>query len=188
LACDGLGVCLSKIGSYCSGSSGNECASHHCADGVCCDTACDGACYSCNQKGLEGYCGPLTRTEDYRGPATCSGTSFCDVGAKGVPICKPKVDDGQPCTHWSECLHGSCSEWYRDDDGDGFGVYPGARRLCGITPPPGYSDNYKDCCDGDATSHPRQAAFSTLTNACGSADWNCDGIYEAGGPSIGGYR
>jgi hypothetical protein len=37
----------------------DECASGFCANGVCCDSACDGACESCNQPRTTGQCTPL---------------------------------------------------------------------------------------------------------------------------------
>jgi hypothetical protein len=42
-----------------------DCASGFCAAGVCCNTACDGSCVSCNQPGRVGICSPL--------PDTCPG-------------------------------------------------------------------------------------------------------------------
>src|SRR5437773_1259442 len=46
--CDGLGMCRSKNGTACGDNS--ECTSLNCVDGVCCNEACDGTCYSCNQQ------------------------------------------------------------------------------------------------------------------------------------------
>ncbi|MDX2170042.1 MAG: hypothetical protein SF182_23430 [Deltaproteobacteria bacterium] len=40
-------------------STAIDCASDFCVDGVCCDSACDGAAESCNQRGREGTCSPL---------------------------------------------------------------------------------------------------------------------------------
>ena len=41
-----------------------DCISGNCVDGVCCDTACDGVCESCNQPGLVGQCSPAMQGTD----------------------------------------------------------------------------------------------------------------------------
>src|SRR5690349_1740353 len=38
---------------------GQECDSGFCADGVCCNLACQGACYSCKLPGRMGSCAPV---------------------------------------------------------------------------------------------------------------------------------
>ena len=43
-----------------------DCASMHCADGVCCDTACDQACESCNAPGSIGTCTPSVKASPRR--------------------------------------------------------------------------------------------------------------------------
>src|SRR5512143_2968008 len=40
-------------------STGSDCATTFCADGVCCDTACTGACISCNDAANLGKCSPV---------------------------------------------------------------------------------------------------------------------------------
>ncbi len=78
-----------KIGATCK--SGDQCASGFCADGVCCNVACQGPCLSCNLMGREGRCWPLDAdVPDTRGicrdqgKASCGQTGFCD----GVGGCK----------------------------------------------------------------------------------------------------
>lgn len=61
--CDGRvcagGSCGKKpLGAVCRDRA--ECASNFCADGVCCNLACSGACVSCNQVGKTGECRPVT--------------------------------------------------------------------------------------------------------------------------------
>ncbi|HXT99792.1 MAG TPA: hypothetical protein VN903_02295, partial [Polyangia bacterium] len=72
-----------KIGATCK--TGDQCASGFCADGVCCNVACEGPCLSCNLMGREGRCWPLdTDAADTRGicrdqgPTSCGQTGFCD--------------------------------------------------------------------------------------------------------------
>jgi hypothetical protein len=40
-------------------STPSDCISEFCVDGVCCDSACDGAAESCNQSGRRGTCSHL---------------------------------------------------------------------------------------------------------------------------------
>jgi hypothetical protein len=62
-----------------------ECASLHCADAVCCDSSCSGACESCNLAGNVGTC-----TADAAGSA-------------GDPSCAPFVCDGAQSGCPSSC-------------------------------------------------------------------------------------
>ncbi|HVR02821.1 MAG TPA: hypothetical protein VMT47_11865 [Polyangia bacterium] len=62
-----------------------DCASGFCADGVCCNVACQGACVACNQVGREGTCWPIDlgvvdprgQCKD-QGAASCGRTGTCD--------------------------------------------------------------------------------------------------------------
>ena len=54
----------------------DQCQTGHCADGVCCDSACDGACQACNTEGRVGVCAVLPK------------------GNVGAPVCAPFVCDG----------------------------------------------------------------------------------------------
>ena len=64
-----------------------ECRLHHCADGVCCQLACDGLCQSCNQPDKRGLCLPVAAGQDPDnecaddGASSCGGDGACD-GAK----------------------------------------------------------------------------------------------------------
>src|SRR6185369_882869 len=52
------GTCgVKPLGASCSRTA--ECESGFCADGVCCNLACDGACVTCNQPGKMGQCLPV---------------------------------------------------------------------------------------------------------------------------------
>ncbi len=66
-----------------------ECDSKHCADGVCCNTACGGACQSCDQVGSPGVCTPTPAGQSHplcpkQDPTTCGTTGMCD-GQGGCP-------------------------------------------------------------------------------------------------------
>jgi len=80
-SCEG-GSCGKKLlGAVCDADA--ECKSGSCADGVCCSTACDGACVSCNQTGSVGSCEPVAKdTADPHGICTDEGANSC--GNSGV--------------------------------------------------------------------------------------------------------
>ena len=72
-----------------------------CADGVCCDRACDGVCESCSAPGSEGKCTPVTGAPKHgtcAGDATGPCAGSCD-GAKGDACTFPEV----------ACGSGSCA-------------------------------------------------------------------------------
>ena len=63
-----------------------ECGSGRCVDGVCCNSACDGACEACNLAGTEGTCTTEPDGSSCDGGACSSGQcSACDVCANGCP-------------------------------------------------------------------------------------------------------
>src|SRR5579871_4906510 len=70
-------------GQYCQ--SDDNCLSGHCADNVCCNIACQGACVACNLSGRLGTCWPVdTGKGDPRrvctdqGAASCGHNGTCD--------------------------------------------------------------------------------------------------------------
>jgi hypothetical protein len=76
---------LKNNGQACS--AGSECSSTHCAQGVCCDTTCKGACTACNVGGSVGTCRAVSDgTPDPQGVCaasgqTCGQTGMCRGGA-----------------------------------------------------------------------------------------------------------
>lgn len=96
--CDSRGVCASKLESGVACSASNQCGSGSCADGVCCNTACGGACDSCVQPGNVGTC------------------TASPAGSVGSPLCAPYVCNGTSascpatCTSNAQCGSGnSCN-------------------------------------------------------------------------------
>jgi hypothetical protein len=66
-------------------TSNDQCVSNFCADGVCCNVACQGACVSCNLTGREGTCWPLEADKPDphnicrdAGRTSCGQTGLCD--------------------------------------------------------------------------------------------------------------
>ncbi len=138
-ACAGDGDCVG--GFYCNGAScvpqgntgvacgaNNQCSSGFCADGVCCNTACDGACDACSKAkgastdgacsavapGMPGdpACAPyLCDGQKALCPVSCMGDSqcaagnYCDNGA-----CVAKKAKGVVCSAANQCATGFCSD------------------------------------------------------------------------------
>jgi hypothetical protein len=98
--CSTTSTCQAKqsIGTACGAN--NQCISGTCADGVCCNNLCSGACQLCNQTGSIGTCayfGPGVQD-----PLSCSGANACD----GSGFCKKA--NGQVCAVSSDCGSGNC--------------------------------------------------------------------------------
>jgi hypothetical protein len=84
-----------------------DCQTGHCADGVCCDTACTDKCTSClaaqKGSGADGVCGPISADTDPKNqcapaPATdpnavCGADGFCD----GQGSCRSYAIPQTPC-------------------------------------------------------------------------------------------
>jgi len=120
--CSG-GTCLAKKPAGATCTAINQCSSNFCVDGVCCGTACSGACDRCNItaggvctnvtagtpgspacmssfvcNGSSGAC-PTTCTSD----SHCVGTHYCVGGA-----CVVKKTTGATCTGGNQCASGNC--------------------------------------------------------------------------------
>ncbi len=105
------------------------------------------------------------------------------IGGAGVG---GNVKDGQPCSLAKECASGTCTPFYVDIDGDGYGAGQ-ATGFCGTAPPVGYSAQSGDCCDSASNLaiakliHPG-ADFQT-TSAGGVCnitwDYDCSGAVES---------
>jgi hypothetical protein len=79
MTCNGVGACgpapggPKSNGNLCS--AGTECMSGFCKDGVCCNSACDTACKTCET----GTCATVTRKPD---PPECYGSMTCNAAGK----------------------------------------------------------------------------------------------------------
>jgi hypothetical protein len=100
----------------------DQCETGFCADGVCCNVACQGACMACNQADRMGECLPtavgapdphlICRHDE---PATCgqsgvcNGEGGCAKHNAGVPCGEPRCNDGTAMMPASECDgNGTC--------------------------------------------------------------------------------
>lgn len=82
----GAGASARAVGERCTVSE--QCQAGVCADGVCCQTKCDGGCEACSAAakggGADGECGPVAQGSDPRGncsdqgPESCGDTGACD--------------------------------------------------------------------------------------------------------------
>ncbi|MFT3775691.1 MAG: hypothetical protein QM820_60870 [Minicystis sp.] len=102
------GSCQPKVGQGGTCSTDHQCASSHCVDGVCCDTACNTACQACTVAKKQfasnnGTCGPAKNGQaDPRG--ICATTPQSSCGTDG--LC-----NGGTCENWpstTSCQAGSC--------------------------------------------------------------------------------
>ena len=83
-----------------------QCASGFCVDGVCCNEACTGTCFSCNQAQSPGICMLVSGAEDTTAEGPCTGANICTLSAEGSPACKLK--SRQICSTNDECASGTC--------------------------------------------------------------------------------
>jgi hypothetical protein len=64
--------------------SSGQCKLGNCVKGICCNTSCDQACFSCNVMGLEGICAPVPNGQvnandcAVEAPSTCGRDGTCD--------------------------------------------------------------------------------------------------------------
>ncbi len=106
--CNNSGVCTAKRtnGEVCnqgflkssSDTPASSCESGFCADGVCCNNACNGTCQSCVLASLQGTCSTVKEATD----DTCNGTKKCDSSGTCDLI------DGQGCSSGTECYSTYC--------------------------------------------------------------------------------
>ena len=102
-ACNVGADCDDKVGQVCS--SNGSCLSSFCVDGVCCESACNSACKSCNSSGSVGICSNVPAGQTDNNPTNiCTGSNECD----GNGVCR-KVT-GSLCALAAECLSGHCTD------------------------------------------------------------------------------
>jgi subtilisin-like proprotein convertase family protein len=116
------GTCAAKLANGDACSADNECTTNFCTDGVCCVSACAGACRRCDVVG-DGTCSlhPFpTDPETGCGAYWCNGTGACNVTCSvdsdckafhfcNGTTCEPKAGLGGPCTSNNQCNEGVCN-------------------------------------------------------------------------------
>ncbi|HVV53346.1 MAG TPA: hypothetical protein VHO06_27060 [Polyangia bacterium] len=162
-------------------AANSECASGFCVDGVCCNTACDGQCFNCNQTGTMGYCTAQTSGDDLNAAIPCTSPRTCGAPSTSLDVGGCRLKDAQSCKTAGDCASLNCQTFYADRDGDRYGDNNTTLMLCeetGAAAPGGYVTTGGDCCDSDIYAHPNTLGFYATPDACGSFDYNCDGIIE----------
>ncbi|MBS2018642.1 MAG: hypothetical protein JST00_37595 [Deltaproteobacteria bacterium] len=84
-----------QAGSACT--TGDDCRSGDCQEGICCAASCSGSCKTC--VAATGACVVVTKADD---PSTCTGANTCDAAGS----CKKK--NGQTCAAAGDCASGFC--------------------------------------------------------------------------------
>ena len=139
-ACSSGNVCTSNscglkpIGAFCS--TGAECQSTVCAQGVCCATACTGACQSCAIAGTMGQCTAVASGPDPAGTCVDKGTASCGTDGKCQAGACEKYQQGTAC-QGATCPSGGTSFTPGGScDGAGTCVVPGSTSCfpfaCGV--------------------------------------------------------
>jgi len=105
--------------------SDGQCASNHCVDGVCCNTACTESCKACNLPSSTGACTSVPADSMPVGARLCAPAKRCaaggvcastcgsvtDCAAGGACIggvCTGKRGNGSPCATITDCTSGFC--------------------------------------------------------------------------------
>lgn len=81
--CDG-GACVGGRANGARCQTAQECASHRCVDGFCCNDACQLPCQACDVSGRAGACSPVPGGTPYGGRAPCGGTGACAGSCAGL--------------------------------------------------------------------------------------------------------
>lgn len=85
-------------------------------------------------------------------------------------------DADQPDSDEPDVVEPCEATYYRDEDGDGYGmIFAPTTVGCDDPIPEGYVDNADDCHDGNPWAHPGQIHFFTMHRGDGAWDWDCDG-------------
>lgn len=94
------GVCRLVLGSSCLDPV--DCASGFCSMNVCCESACGGTCFACDQPGAAGACLPVPPGSRHAG---CPGLSVCVAPKDG---CSSLAANGSPCNAAWDCASQAC--------------------------------------------------------------------------------
>lgn len=105
-ACDGIGACKVANGQACAAN--DACASGFCVDGLCCDTACSGACQACNGA-RPGVCSAYVAGTDPEKECDGMGTGNCAAVCDGVGACR-FPNQNATCGSCGTCNQGTCRE------------------------------------------------------------------------------
>jgi len=105
--CDTTGACLPAQAASSSCSSGQQCTSGYCVDGVCCDSKCDGQCQSCRETGSVGTCKAI-KGDPITTRTACGGTGICKGQCDGTGTACAYPTDSTVCTQ-AACTAGKAT-------------------------------------------------------------------------------
>jgi hypothetical protein len=132
-------------------------------------------------------------------PGLCDGTFSQDLNALWCPSCpnplknpgagalvqaqlwyRDPFNTSNQTTSLSNaiefCVDSPLIEYFKDVDGDGFGVTGDSQFLCAPTFP--YTASVGgDCCDNDSAAFPGQTVYFSSPTNCGGWDYDCNGSW-----------
>jgi hypothetical protein len=156
-------------------SAGGECQSGQCAQGVCCATACGGACMSCALAGTLGACTPVpSGMPDPAGLCTDQGSASCGNNGKCQAGACQKYPKGTACGGASCPAGGSSFTAAGSCDGAGACATP---KPSSCAP---YTCGASACKASCATSADCVSGYSCVAGACSNLKPN--GAACAAGP------
>ena len=120
--CTGTSCGKKPLGAFCS--AGSECQSTICAEGVCCATACAGACQSCAITGTMGQCTAVVSGPDPAGSCADHGGTSCATDGKCQAGACEKYPQGTSCANASCAASGTTFTAGGSCDGAGTCVVP----------------------------------------------------------------
>ncbi len=106
--CDAAGACVSKKADGYACGAANECANASCADGVCCERACNGQCEACDVPGSVGQC--LAVSGAPHGARTaCAGSGACGGACDGANAAACAYPDSSTSCRDASCAGGTAT-------------------------------------------------------------------------------
>ncbi|MCC6621543.1 MAG: hypothetical protein IT385_09840 [Deltaproteobacteria bacterium] len=169
--CDlgGVGSCQPERAVAAGCGRDGECASGHCVDGTCCDSACDGACEACDLEGGKGACTLVpTGTSD---PA-CAADEVCSREQAGCALAV-----GEACTGDGDCATDACAGGVCCDR-----ACDGICQACDLGVCAEVTNDQTAICQGsfvcDATGQCRQEAGTPCDGDLACATDHCDPVSE----------